>query len=200
MASQGPSFATAWNTESTWTNPERIATTDSSYASWTFDAGNFSNYLIPKTFDLSIPSGATIDGIEVKFVNRYASVGTQIYDGNIYLTKNGNNGVGSDHRLTGTPEETYWNTSPTTHTFGGASDLWGTTWTPAEINASTFGVLVQAWKTSGSGQIAYVDSVTITVYYTSAPGYGHKILGCLPTAIAKVLGVSTANIAKVNGV
>jgi len=200
MASQGPKLPTAWYPTGTWDNPDRVTASDGSYASWTFASGNFSNFLIPTTFQFSIPGGATIDGIKVAFHSRYASVVNQVYDGNILLTKNGQSGVGSDHRLTGTPEETYWPTSPTTHTFGGPSDLWGTTWTPAEINGSGFGVLVDAWKSSGSGQIAYIDSVEITVYYTPGAGYQHKFLGFAGTALGKILGIARSGVSKVFGV
>jgi hypothetical protein len=35
---------------------------------------------------------------------------------------------------------------------------------------------------------------------TYLPGYQHKALGCLPTTIASIMGIPTANIAKFNGV
>lgn len=44
-------------------------------------------------------------------------------------------------------------------TLGGAADLWGTTWTPAEVNAAGFGVQV------GSTQAMSLDAVRVTVHF-----------------------------------
>ena len=40
----------------------------------------------------------------------------------------------------------------------------------------------------------------IVIYDPPPEGYQHKALGCLPTAIAKIMGIPIANIAKFNGV
>ena len=52
--------------------------------------------------------------------------------------------------------------------YGTTSDLWGTTWTPADINASNFGVALSA-NSSGTGatRTASVDYIQITVTYTA---------------------------------
>lgn len=49
--------------------------------------------------------------------------------------------------------------------YGGSTDLWGTTWTPAEINASNFGLQVQG-VASGGSITAKLASLTVIVYYT----------------------------------
>ena len=48
--------------------------------------------------------------------------------------------------------------------YGGATDLWGLTWTAADINAANFGVVISAHD-SVSGALAQVDSFAITVTY-----------------------------------
>lgn len=55
--------------------------------------------------------------------------------------------------------------------YGGPSDLWGTTLTPADINGGTFGCVVSA--VVGAGQ-ALIDSIRMTVYYT-VPGVADPI-------------------------
>ncbi|KKK74754.1 hypothetical protein LCGC14_2880590, partial [marine sediment metagenome] len=50
----------------------------------------------------------------------------------------------------------------TTKIEGGASDLWGTTWTEAEVEASTFGVLIS--DNDATAAELRIDSVTIIVY------------------------------------
>lgn len=47
--------------------------------------------------------------------------------------------------------------------YGGATDLWGTTWTPAEVNASNFGVVLSSTVTAG---LAKVDSIAVLVVYS----------------------------------
>ncbi len=55
-----------------------------------------------------------------------------------------------------------------TATYGSASDLWGTTWTPAEINNTNFGVSLSVLNQSGfSSRTASVDYIQITVTYTA---------------------------------
>lgn len=127
------------------------------------------NYLVITGLSSTVPSGATINGITVKF-ERFADQGINefltIADSAIYLTKDGTNTVGNN-KSTGAS----WATSDnnTTTDFGGASDLWGTTLTPAEVNASTFGVMISPSLTSSfteGGTNVKIDQVTVTVDYT----------------------------------
>jgi len=53
-----------------------------------------------------------------------------------------------------------WNTVDTYTSYGSSSNLWGTTWTPAEINASNFGAVLSASVANGT---ARVDHMRITV-------------------------------------
>ena len=52
---------------------------------------------------------------------------------------------------------------------GSESNLWGTTWTAAEINASNFGVVYAAFEEwdNGGNIIVSVDQITLTIYYTT---------------------------------
>jgi hypothetical protein len=56
-----------------------------------------------------------------------------------------------------------WPGVETVATYGASNDLWGTTWTPAEVNAADFGIALSVVVTEGSAQ---VDHISITVYYT----------------------------------
>lgn len=47
--------------------------------------------------------------------------------------------------------------------YGGANDLWGTTFTPAQVNASDFGFVLSATGTTGTAQ---VDVAEMSAYYT----------------------------------
>jgi hypothetical protein len=53
--------------------------------------------------------------------------------------------------------------------YGGPEDLWGETWTPADLNSEDFGVALNAiyTDTAGNGR-AYVDIVYVTVNYATS--------------------------------
>jgi len=61
--------------------------------------------------------------------------------------------------------------SPTTATDGGPTELHGLTWTPAEINASTFGFQMKGFLTTDAGFTFLVDYMSITVYTASTGGF-----------------------------
>lgn len=71
--------------------------------------------------------------------------------------------------------------------FGGASNLLGTTWTPAEINASGFGVIFRFSMSSGTS--SYLRA---TNFGFSIPG-SETILGIQFNISAKGAGAGTAS-------
>jgi len=156
-----------------WANPGNITNSDNNRASASLISGQTSDALVANNFGFTIPTNATIDGITVN-IERYGTrttffifVSRAIRDQTIQLTKNGTTAVGANRALT----TTNWPASDGTQSYGGAADLWGTTWTPAEINNSNFGVYIQAfsWKLGFVGNAtlsAFVDHVTVTVDYT----------------------------------
>ena len=110
-------------------------------------------------FGFSIPATATITGISVE-INRWAS-GSSVQDNQVQLLRG--SAVGSD-RSSGID----WSTNNSTVvTYGG--DLWGTTWTPAQINNSNFGVTLDVSDNTGGSRTAFVDYVRITVTYKETP-------------------------------
>lgn len=140
-----------------WTSPSNILTSNDTRASAALTAGQTTQRLLATGFNFNIPSDATIVGITAE-VERSASLGSHIIDQSIILLKNlsfvGNNsGSGS-----------FWPTTDAYATYGGSSDLWGTTWTPQEVNASGFGLLVRA--ACGTAATAMVDHVRMTITYS----------------------------------
>jgi len=151
-----------------WSSPENIVSDNNSYASAVLpNSSAISHYLSGTNYSFSIPSGATINGIRVT-IGRYASniTGTtRIQDNVVQLIKAGSI-VGSNRAVTGN-----WPTSKNVATYGGAADLWGTTWTPEDINNSNFGVglSIKNVTTMSNSYTGYVDYMQITVYYTYTP-------------------------------
>lgn len=166
-----------------WVNRTNAQSSNNIYAILSYSDGSFNaqaapvsltsqtvNYFVITGLSSTIPSGATVNGVTIK-IERYNSNSsgdfpTTIVDSAIYLTKDGSTIVGNNKSTGAT-----WQSSDnnTTVDFGGASDLWGTTLTAAEVNASTFGVMISpalTFNNSENGSAANIDQVTITIDYT----------------------------------
>lgn len=123
-----------------------------------------SKYLAGSTFEFSIPSDATVIGVEVQ-ISRSAKFGTgDIIDNEVRLTTNVAANpipiIGDNKAKAG-----IWQTDPATITYGGSSDTWGYSWTPSDVNNSRFGVLLSV--TSSASDTAFVNSIQGIVYYKS---------------------------------
>ena len=169
---EGPTFAgTGTNVTGVgtvaWSSPGNIISDGGGSATaskGTPDGTVTTNYLQGTSFGFNIPSGATINGIQVS-INRFASVSAgsdNVQDNVVSLIKAGTV-TGDNKSAAGN-----WATATTTvASYGGASDLWGTTWTPAQINASDFGVALSVNITRDNGTVtASVDYISVTVSYT----------------------------------
>jgi hypothetical protein len=137
---------------------------------------------------LSIPAGATIDGIEIIADVSSNSPGNNC-DWKVY------NGAWSSNK------------TPNTHTgkgqsvidpyVGGGGDLWGLSWDAT--TAANIQIEVDL-STMTSGSIMFLDFLKVRITYTEASGYGNAVNGVASANIGKVDGVTTANIEKVIGV
>lgn len=146
--------------DTAWTNTNNIKVDDSSFASSTISSSNKTQYLVASNFGFAISSNAIIQGIEVE-INRKAYNSNRISDYEVLLIDTGGSQYGNNKADTGT----FW---PTTAvgaavTYGGSSDVWGSSIDYADVNASTFGVAIRASTTIES--TAYVDYVKVTVHY-----------------------------------
>ena len=113
----------------------------------------------------SIPSNATITGIVVgvKECENFSDILVHIW-----LQKQGGSAVGGKNAAFSVANGITCNGGSGTalDTYGSNSDLWGSTWTPADFNGTNFGVQYQSYRNSSSStNVAYVDSITVTVYY-----------------------------------
>ena len=108
-------------------------------------------------FNMGVPTGATITKFEVNLegFSNLAS-GTRAF--RVRFTKDGTNGVGAMW------DQTVLLRSTDTVYTDNVADMLGMTCTPAEANASTFGVIVE--NTSDGGHDFCLDYLSITVTYT----------------------------------
>lgn len=146
-----------------WSNPANIFANDAAVASTAYLLDGGGNKIGLATlnaagFGYNLPSAAIIDGIAMEVnittANRWAEAGS-----NVRLTKSGG-AVGSNKAGTGTYGSLVF-------TYGGPTDLWGTTWTAAEINNAAFGAALNYDSVTSSPadfQMS-VNYVRITVYY-----------------------------------
>ena len=178
MASEGPNSPGTVVSDATvgtivWGNPNEAKASDNIWAIAPGDG--ISEYLLCTNFGFSIPDGATIDGITVAVEKNSFDSQFGVTDEHVKIVKGGS--IGTTNKAdTGTE----WPTTDGTATYGGVSDLWGETWTAADINASNFGIVVSSDSSAGiGGDQARIDHVTITVTYTevAAPAPPEKKKG-----------------------
>ncbi len=143
-----------------WDTPGNIQQADNNYATATIIRQKITTYIEGTQYGFNIPLNASISGIEVQ-VKRGASHSGQIVDYEIRLVNDGVI-VGATKAIT-----TTWTTTFTVATYGGPIDLWGTSWTPDDINKTNFGAVLAAIRTNNGStpQLAMVDSMKIKVYY-----------------------------------
>ena len=171
-ASQGPLAGTPPATvdtsvgSTTWSSLANLfSATLNSFT--TSNSNTRSYYIVGQGFGFSIPTGATINGIVVTLQvtsNDITSSGNP-REYSVKIIKN--------NTITGTDKSTLA-TIPMSgpfedRTYGSSTDLWGETWTAADINNSNFGIAYSAeLSTFPKGTISiFVQNLRITVYYTS---------------------------------
>ena len=149
-----------------WSRPDRAFSQNNSSATRSLGTGGTvtSNYLKCVNYGFAIPTGAVINGLTISVLRKTSSTSSArvVKDAAVYAVKGGVIG-GSNLKTT-----TAYTTTLTLEAHGGASSLWGQTWTAADINAATFGAAFAAIQTAGTrSATASVDVISITVDYAS---------------------------------
>lgn len=177
FAQQGPlSGSTFTNvvisgSTTSWTNTGNAAASDNTYTAATNNLpgnGGFTDYFQATNFGFTIPSGATITGITVEIEDFDDDNGAsgRARDNKVMIVK------GGVIRTTDNSINSFWATSdPNSYTtYGSSSDLWGETWTAADINSSNFGFAISAKRQGGGGMACFptIDHIRITVNYTAS--------------------------------
>jgi len=150
-----------------WSNPNNITLpVGSPYATANLNTTSTTENLQGTNYGFSIPADAIISGITVS-IKRLSSLnilGVSIYDVDLKLLKNGTVAGNSNASAMG------WPMIMDIATYGGTSDLWGTTWTASEINNANFGVSLSVGNPSFLiPRVATVDYIQISVTYTVPP-------------------------------
>jgi hypothetical protein len=167
---RGHSFTnlTLAGSDKPWLNASNANSSDNSYASFndlSNQNGKYTDYLVAANFGFNIPALAEITGIAVSIER--ADPSTSTADHSIRIVKN-NIVSGSEHSTGAMYSSTEnFEIFDSQEGFGNSTDLWGETWTPADINSTGFGVAVSAKRAiENSNTDGRIDDIRITVYYT----------------------------------
>ena len=175
-----------------WINTDNAKADDTSYASCDVAESTYGDWLRLTNFGFSadnIPTGATIDGIEI-VISRY---GKNLFeygghkDSAIFM-RDSTGQVGDDQADTGT---TWPLTNPADATYGAADDVMGTTLDLDDVEASTFGIDISVANTNLATQPCWVDYIKIRLTWTGPESV---------TSIKTAFGIPIADFKTINGV
>ncbi|MDR3638799.1 MAG: hypothetical protein P4L84_33640 [Isosphaeraceae bacterium] len=167
MSSAGPNNAGTCVDDSsigtyTWSNPGN-ATGNTAYATVTeVGFGGITHYLKATNFGFSIPAGATINGIAAS-IYAVNTINGAINENSVKLVKAGS-AQGSNLATSG---HTYIFT-PATFSWGGSTNLWGSSWSASDINDPGFGIALSYVGETKTSCTTEVRNIQLTVYYTAA--------------------------------
>lgn len=173
MASEGPLTP---GTQSGWTNSGNVTSSNNVYATDVVPGLSDGATLTLTNFGFAIPSGSTIEGIEVKIEAKASNASSIEISWVSLLNVAGSANGGGGGTIT---------TSDATYQFGHSTDLWAASPTDTDINSSSFGVEVYCSNANASSRTVSFDLVTITVYY-SAPPQLPRVSACGASAYGQV--------------
>lgn len=168
MPSVGPVFGTASANDDTvgvrdWVSLANVLVDDGSVTGCVASSLQ-SKYCKVSGFDLSgVPVGATINGITVSVKRRNATeIDSNVSDFSVMIGKT--TFGGDDKAVAGN-----WTSTLTEQTYGGAADLWGQSWSQADLASLVVGISASLIGIKLSAQ-AGLSALTVTVHYTEAGG------------------------------
>lgn len=160
-----------------WTNPGNVAVANAKATNTISTTLTATQDLAITGFGFNVPAAATITGVEL-WITRDNGGSTSVQDNVVQLTLNGTSGSGNNLAVVANqPAES----AATQAVFGGllscvsgagpSTSYWGVALTPAQVNASTFGVLYSQYNSSSSfsAVVSVYCPVVMIVYYT-VPG------------------------------
>jgi len=152
------------NNSTDWVNPGNITADDGTSATCA-PAGFDDTDWLRATFDLStlIPSGATIDGVKVRYQASRSAAGPE--EGDLYLVIGGVSELGANRSTF-----TAITATPTNYDRGGVADLWSLSISRAQAVATDFGFQVFFTDRDSGSDTVSVDAMWINVHFTIASG------------------------------
>lgn len=151
-----------------WTSPGNITADDASNATkFTGAAAALSQLLYGDQLGFTIAADEVIVGIEAR-IEAGLSTTNVTQDKAARLFGTDGNPKGDDKA-----SAVAWSTTGLVlRTYGGPGDLWGETWTPAEINNAAFGFGIGTSYQSGGNANAQVDYMQLKIHLQEKPLIG----------------------------
>lgn len=179
--------------DTAWSNMTNAASSNDSYMTAALGSGTKTTQTgLFTNFGFSIPTGATILGVEV-LGERKTSTGTRGKDQTVQLIKGGTQQ--GDNKASATA----YTTSDVQVTYGGPTDLWGLTLSYSDINASNFGVAFRANNNASGSATVSVDVINIKVYYSAGDATATPS-GVSSTTAAGTIAATASSTASPSGV
>lgn len=144
-----------------WTNPDRVASDNNTFAQVPLQSNQNSQYLTAQGYTVAMPVGAVFDGARIFIKRRKAQTGA-IKDLSVKLMKNG--AIVGDEKVGVSPSN--WNEIYQTVSYGTPTDSHGLTF----VNGDNLGVAIAV---DGSIQIGYaeIEYIYVRFYYRLAGAY-----------------------------
>ena len=173
---QAGTVTTSATTQGTdWNNPSNVQSPDNVFATSLITGSNKPTYFLDAKnwgFQSSnngltnyIQSDAVINGIEVFIKLKKTNVGN-IRDNKIILLKGGTEAGSNKSR-----GSTIWPGTATEIKFGSNIDLWGTTWTTADLVNTGFGIRISGKNRGSKDAQAEIDYIHINIYFNQVYYY-----------------------------
>ena len=144
-----------------WGGLSNATLSDDNYVSSWLAIGQATNYLKATNFGFNIPAGATVNGIEVEIEKSFIpDAAGSVSDLQVRIVKNGI--IGST-----IGECCNWPTSDASQAYGGTTDAWGETWTPADINNANFGIAIAGQANLVGSGTAQIDQIRLKINYSN---------------------------------
>src|SRR6266404_6783160 len=173
---QAGTVTTSATTQGTdWSNPSNVQFSDNVFATSLITGSNKATYYLDaknwgfqssnNTLTNYIQSAAVINGIEVFIKLKKTNVGN-MRDNKIILLKAG--GEAGSNKARGS---TIWPGTATEIKFGSNIDLWGTTWTAADLANAGFGIRISGKNRGSKDAQAEIDYIHINIYFNQVYYY-----------------------------
>jgi len=139
-----------------WASVNNVKVSDNSYSTVTLPGQSESDWIRAYAFNFNIPSGVTIDGIQVKIERK-----SQHYA--VHCDDNVNLAIGTTAVVAKPDTSTFYTTSDVIATYGSGTDTWEYDWTPSDIN--DLNIFFSVANKGCCSEIAYIDHIQICVWY-----------------------------------
>jgi hypothetical protein len=148
-----------------------VQTSDTSYCTYdTTTLDEVSGGLKLTNLGIALPASSTVVGFEIKVETK--SSGASLQSQTFQLL------IGSTTYGTAQTETATW-TTDTVKTYGGASDMLGSSLTQSDVEGSTFGIKCTCKQLTSTPATFSLDFMRLNVYFTAAGGGGVQMLTLL---------------------